>query len=622
MKSRIVLRGPRDVECDNVCCIRKVVEMAVQNNSNIASGVTTAQLAAPAVGTNPTTRLQAQRVQARAHNIPAPLSGPLSAAAKTAATAAAAAAAVGRAINVPKVVAITTAAAVCNVDKKKKAIKATTTKQQQPKRQKKTRKRSTTASTPRKKSSLDSFTCDQCGKVFTRQANLRRHIKLIHLGIKEYACTEPGCTQQFPRRSDLNAHLRMHKGERPFVCQYEGCGKSFRRRSDCLVHERRHEKPHKCPLCPGIGYARRNDLRQHFLARHKDHPMPPSTSTRRNKNSRLGGGGAAAAGNSCSEAAMTTTARATARTATTDQGREMGLTWDAAATIAKDCSSNSGNSGSVDLDIAAATALADLSQPGFGGATGSWSRHDPVRGDGGGGGGGSGGGGSGGGGHGIYLADDGDAAAAAAGAMAAAKTDTRRHTHNHGLGCGHKIVLHNDHLDFLLDDGTLFHALSDGGKPEHHFLGSDDVLLPPEALPSFCTHVTSRHSTSPPPPINRVGSLSGELTHLGPYTPVGRERPSSFLSSSGGGGGGGDCLTHSHQHGPNCGHPIIQHNGHTDYLMDGGLLDGHDGCNMHGMLGVFENPPGTTVLHLKEQLKKMPVALDLDLSTLPQLEQL
>ena len=28
---------------------------------------------------------------------------------------------------------------------------------------------------------------------------------------------------------------------------------------------------------------------------------------------------------------------------------------------------------------------------------------------------------------------------------------------------------------------------------------------------------------------------------------------------------------HTHQHGPNCGHPAIQHDGHVDYLHDGHL---------------------------------------------------
>jgi len=29
--------------------------------------------------------------------------------------------------------------------------------------------------------------------------------------------------------------------------------------------------------------------------------------------------------------------------------------------------------------------------------------------------------------------------------------------------------------------------------------------------------------------------------------------------------------THTHQHGPQCGHPQVQHDGHTDYLHDGHL---------------------------------------------------
>jgi hypothetical protein len=39
---------------------------------------------------------------------------------------------------------------------------------------------------------------------------------------------------------------------------------------------------------------------------------------------------------------------------------------------------------------------------------------------------------------------------------------------------------------------------------------------------------------------------------------------------------------HSHQHGPNCGHKAVRHNGHVDYLHDGHL-------HHHGAAGVEEH---------------------------------
>lgn len=40
-----------------------------------------------------------------------------------------------------------------------------------------------------------------------------------------------------------------------------------------------------------------------------------------------------------------------------------------------------------------------------------------------------------------------------------------------------------------------------------------------------------------------------------------------------------------HYHGPNCGHPIVFHNGHVDYLVNEMLHYPHDGhCDNHGIL--------------------------------------
>lgn len=42
---------------------------------------------------------------------------------------------------------------------------------------------------------------------------------------------------------------------------------------------------------------------------------------------------------------------------------------------------------------------------------------------------------------------------------------------------------------------------------------------------------------------------------------------------------------HTHQHGPNCGHTAVLHEGHTDYLVDGQLHHPHgDHCDNHGRL--------------------------------------
>lgn len=67
------------------------------------------------------------------------------------------------------------------------------------------------------------YTCELCGVEFTRQPNLKRHMKVVHQGIRKYACEH--CGKTFGKAETLKYHVMTHTGERPLECEY--CHKRF-----------------------------------------------------------------------------------------------------------------------------------------------------------------------------------------------------------------------------------------------------------------------------------------------------------------------------------------------------------------------------------------------------------
>jgi hypothetical protein len=104
---------------------------------------------------------------------------------------------------------------------------------------------------------------------------------------------------------------------------------------------------------------------------------------------------------------------------------------------------------------------------------------------------------------------------------------TSEQGHQHGPGCGHVAVQHEGHTDYL-QDGHLQHPHGD------HV--DDHVITVSDANPDQHTEPAGGHDTT-------------------------------------------------HQHGPGCGHELVPHGNHSDYLVDGRLhhqAAGH--CDDHGVL--------------------------------------
>jgi len=83
------------------------------------------------------------------------------------------------------------------------------------------------------------FECEKCGKVFTSNCHLKRHISTIHEGIKPYLCII--CKKNFPEKWDLIKHMRMHTGEKPFECDM--CNNCFNHKCDLKKHMNKYHPP-------------------------------------------------------------------------------------------------------------------------------------------------------------------------------------------------------------------------------------------------------------------------------------------------------------------------------------------------------------------------------------------
>ncbi|XP_031567742.1 zinc finger protein 829-like [Actinia tenebrosa] len=104
------------------------------------------------------------------------------------------------------------------------------------------------------------FHCEQCGRAFRQPGNLTRH-RLTHTAVKPYVC--PQCNKAFNRASNLHTHMRTHTNYKPFVCDF--CGKGFHQKIDMKIHRYTHtgEKPHKCAKC-GRGFKQLTHLTYHM----------------------------------------------------------------------------------------------------------------------------------------------------------------------------------------------------------------------------------------------------------------------------------------------------------------------------------------------------------------------
>nr|XP_023014940.1 zinc finger protein 883-like isoform X2 [Leptinotarsa decemlineata] len=67
------------------------------------------------------------------------------------------------------------------------------------------------------------YECKDCLRKFRQASNLKRHIDIIHKGLKPFKCEV--CGKEFSRLVAKNEHTYKHTGQKPYVCSY--CGETF-----------------------------------------------------------------------------------------------------------------------------------------------------------------------------------------------------------------------------------------------------------------------------------------------------------------------------------------------------------------------------------------------------------
>lgn len=81
------------------------------------------------------------------------------------------------------------------------------------------------------------FECHSCEKPFPTKHRIRRHIRSVHIGLKQFKCPNRSCSKSFSQKGHLKQHIdSVHSGLKPFECPNRSCSKKFSNKSNLKRH--------------------------------------------------------------------------------------------------------------------------------------------------------------------------------------------------------------------------------------------------------------------------------------------------------------------------------------------------------------------------------------------------